>query len=206
MGSGITIPNQFIVNNEISNFFINRAHQAYEIVVNNISENQQSIINSEVINTQNVLQNSELLSTIQNDFDAEISPDGFHYVFNYNCDCCNSLLEAPEGFLLRTFEVVKSDEFWKNLFTINKFGIDEKGLESRIECFKMVVSDPSPWVFCNNCISKFKIDLEEHIGFMQAWIKKKGEYYPPKSDDIRKYLTEEEIKHITYSIVTIEIC
>jgi hypothetical protein len=203
MNSGITMPNQFIVNEHISMFFMNRANQLYSFMANNTSEKQQKLINNSIASNITELLKSDLGKRIKSDFQTEVHQNGFYFVFTYSCDCCNNLLEAPEGFLLRTFEVIKSIEFWKLIFNAQNLGKDEVGLSKRIEAFKRISTDPSPWVICNNCISTFEVDLEVNKAFMHEWIEKKGNYLPPKCNDVKNYLNQEEIEKILIGIVTI---
>lgn len=204
MNSGVTMHGQYIVNEKISQFFINRAFQVHKFMENKTSKKQRTIIINEIKSNLNPLLQSDLGKRIMSDVKAKVNPNGFRYVFNYNCDCCTMQLEAPKGYLLRTFEIIQSKKYWKYIFKTQSIGIDEEGLELRTEYFKRISSFKSPWVICDNCISIFDINLEENKKYMDEWVKQKGDYYPPKSGDFREFLSIDVIQKVSYDIVTIE--
>ncbi len=40
---------------------------------------------------------------------------------------------------------------------------------------------------------------------MEEWILQKGNFFPPNSDDFRKYLSPKELEEIGIKIVTVEL-
>lgn len=205
INSGITMPGQFIINEQISSFFINRGFSIYKLMEDKISDKQQDIINNEALSDIVKLMTTDLGKRIQDDFKAKINPSQLSSIFNYLCDCCSTSLEEPNGYLLRTFEIIRSQTYWEDTFNNNNYGIDKLGLESRVEYFKHVSSFTSPWVVCEKCIYMFNVDLKESKKIMYEWIQSRGERNPPQSDDFKKYLSEQEINNMIHNIVTIEL-
>jgi len=202
--SGIIVVSQFIVNEKINQFFINRASQVFKYMESKTSVKQKTKITNEFHANLPEFILTDLGKAIKKDLVADINPFGFKFVFNYNCDCCGTLISEPDGFLLRTFEIIKSTAFWKSEFLSQNIGVDKDGLAYRIEYFKQISSNKNPWIICDGCIEFFDVNLSESKKYMLDWIEKKGDYYPPQNDDFRKYLSMEEIENIMYKIVTIE--
>ena len=194
---------QFIDNGKISIFFIKRAEQIYKYVLNNISETEKAKISNEIKKAPQSFWNSDLGLTVASDFESEKVSFVPNEKFRYVCDCCLNPMEEPDGFLLRTFEIIKSKEYWEYAFSENGFGITEPDLEKRLDYFKEMSSSQTPWIICDNCISKFDINKKESEIMMKEWIMNKGKYKPPKSDDFRKYLVKKEIDEIGYNIATV---
>jgi len=143
---------QFIDNGKISIFFFNRAEQVYEHALNNISETEKTKIRKEIEKNSQHFWNSDLGITVASDFESEkislVPTEKFRYV----CDCCLNSMEEPNGFLLRTFEIVKSKNYWEYAFSKNGFGINEQDLKKRLDYFEEISSSQTPWVICDNCI------------------------------------------------------
>ena len=112
-------------------------------------------------------------------------------------------MEEPQGFLLRTFEIVKSPAYWEYVFKRDNLGKNEEDSEKRLEFSMEISSHISPWVICENCISKFEVNRSQSKLFMKEWLSKKGDYSPPKSDNYRKYLRDEEIELMVWSNITV---
>ena len=105
---------------------------------------------------------------------------------------------------LRTFEVIQFEKYWRFIFNQFGYGTDEIGLKARLEYFKRISSFESPWVICDNCIAKYFAKNTQNKLLMKEWAANKGDYQPPKNGDFRKHLNEENIKRISFIIVTVE--
>lgn len=201
---GITNPNQHIVNEKVSCFFTERAFDVYELMEKTISDNQKKKINTSIKKDIGSFLKTDLGKSVLKDVISPKDPN-LQHIFKYTCDCCTKEIEEPEGFLLRTFEFIQAKDYWKFIFSKQNIGIDEIGLKYRAEYFKVIASYKTPWIICNDCIPMFWVeDLENTKKYTQIWLEKKGDYLPPKYDDFRKYITQEEIEKIIFSIVTIK--
>lgn len=194
---------QFIADKNISEYFVNRAEQIYNLALSRISVGEIEKMKNEVFKNPVEFLKTDLGKTVSKDFDSKIIPFVYKKELNYNCDCCLKTMEEPDGFLLRTFEVIQSEEYWKFAFGRNNFTINDDDLSKRVEYFKEIASSQTPWVICEECITKFNVDHENSKLLMEEWISKKGNYFPPKCDDFRKYLTKKELEGLTFKIVTV---
>lgn len=194
---------QFIDNGKISLFFMERAKDVFNLALKNISENEQEKIVKEINKNSDDFWNSDAGKTVSMDMNSKIVQFEIDKRMRYVCDCCLTALYEPNGYLLRTFEIMESSQYWRFVFNINQYGIDKDGLDKRVKSFKDVASSPTSWVICDNCIDKFKIDKNKNKEYMKIWIAKKGKYTPPKCDDFRNYISEESITRILETIVTI---
>ncbi len=201
---GVTVNLQYIINEQISAYFINRSYQIYDNLNKNTSTKQKNIIDSEIKKNLDKLLEKDLGKILKQDLSAQIEAFEFDRTFLYNCDCCNKSIKEPEGYLLRTFELIQSEKYWRFIFNQMKFGIDEFGLKARLEYFKRILSFEPTWIICENCMEHYFSKNNKSKLYMNEWIAKKGEYEPPKSDDFRNYLTEDDLKKIGYIIVTVE--
>jgi hypothetical protein len=195
---------QFIANKYISSYFINRAEQIYNLSVSRISEQEQVKINNEVLKNQEKFWCSDLGMTVNDDFNSIIKSFKFNGKLSYVCDCCLKTMEEPEGYLLRTYETIQSEEYWRFVFDQNGLGINKEDLEKRIAYFKEITIQNSPWVICDDCISKFNVNREYNKNLMKEWISKDGFFSPPDSDDFRKYLPNEVFDKIAIIIVSVQ--
>jgi hypothetical protein len=194
---------QFIDNGKISLFFVERAKDAFQLALQNISEKEKGKIVEEIDRNSSTFWKSDAGKTVSKDLDSKIAPFEIDDRMRYVCDCCLTSLQEPNGYLLRTYEILKSASYWKFLFNTNEYGVDQTGLDKRVESFKVVASFTSPWVICDECIDKFDVDRTENKEYMNNWISKKGKYTPPQCDDFRNYLSEESIGRVLKMIVTI---
>jgi hypothetical protein len=123
--------------------------------------------------------------------------------FRYVCDCCGAPLVEPEGYILRTFEILLSGKFFKYHFERIGLTTSEEHLELRRTQFINIAEQTSPWIICDECIPMFDVNLKEAKQFTGEWIKSKGEVVIPKSDTFRKYLTSKQMESIAYNVVTV---
>lgn len=200
-----TIPfAQFISDNSITKYFVDRAEDVYNLTFSRISQKEKEKIQKVLLNNQTEFFKSDLGKTIYKDLNSKIIPFSFKSGMNYVCDCCLKSMEEPEGYLLRTYEIIQSIDYWKFVFKRNRLSIKGEDLNKRVEYFTKIASSQTPWVICDDCISKFKIDLNLSKAFMVEWITKKGKFFPPKCDDAKKYLTSKNIEEIGIMIVSVE--
>jgi hypothetical protein len=194
---------QFIDNGKISLFFLSRAEKIYHLVLKNISEKEREKIIEEINKKPQEFWDSDLWKSVSSDIDSKITPFVIDTQMNYVCDCCLSPMTEPEGYLLRTYEVIQSPLYWEFTFKNNGFGIDQVGLEKRIDYFKQIASYQIPWVICDECITMFDINIRKSKTYMDTWVSSKGNFRPPKCDDFRSYIDIEGMNNISRIIVTV---
>lgn len=77
------------------------------------------------------------------------------------CDVCNCPLNASDGYLLTTREIVTNSDYWYICFRVS---IEIKGhpysavksMASRI--LTRTASNDTPWMLCDTCVDMFPID------------------------------------------------
>ncbi len=201
---GITTQPQYILNNALSSFLITRAQDIFLNLKNSTSARQKQVINSEIEKNLESIIDSDLGERIKQDISAKISPMEFDQTFYYQCDCCNKDMREPDGYLFRTFEILQSENYWRDQFNLNNIGTDENGLKVRIEYFKSIAFQETPWVVCEECSAKYFSTRSENKEFMRRWIELRGDYLPPKCGDFRNVLNEDEIHQLIRTVLTIE--
>lgn len=195
---------QFIASEYISSYFVNRAEQIYNLSSSCISKQETDKIANEILKNQERFWNSDLGLAVRKDLKSEIKPFIFNKKLSYVCDCCLKSMEEPEGYLLRTFEIIQSEDYWRFVFELNGFGTSKEDLEKRLNYFKEIAGYQSPWVICDACIPKFRTDREYNKILMKEWISQNGVFTPPKSDDFRNYLSNEIFNKIAVIIVSVK--
>ncbi len=201
--NGITSLTQYIDDPELKNYLIARAEFVYEYFKSQISDKQLNTIQKSTERRIDIIKSSDLGRRLKQDYTATINTDSFINSFNYLCDCCENEISEPEGYLLRTFEIILSKKYFSNFFKKNGLDRSKEHLEIRLEMFKHISSQNKPWVVCEKCNNQFEFNKEQAKNFMNKWIKNKGDYAPPKSRNFRKHLTKEQIKQIEHTIVTV---
>ena len=194
---------QFIDNGMFSLFFLDRAEKIYQLALSKISPQEQEKIVTEINKTHQEFWNSDAGKSVSSDLDSEIAPFEIDNRMKYVCDSCLASMQEPDGYLLRTFEVIQSPSYWEFTFHRNQLGIDQDGLNKRIDYFKQIASSQTPWVICDNCISKFDVDRQKRKLDMGDWIASKGTFKPPKCDDFRNHIDNNTMNKISQIIVTI---
>lgn len=194
---------QYIDNGKFFLFFLDRAEKIYQLALSEISIKEQEKIVTEISNKPQEFWKSDAGKSVALDLDSNIAPFEIDNHMKYLCDCCLSSMEEPDGYLLRTFEVIQSAYYWGFAFQRNELGLDKDGLDRRIEYFKEISSSPTPWIICDKCISMFDIDRIESKSFMNRWISLKGNFEPSKCDDFRNYVDDAMMKRISEIIVTV---
>ena len=195
---------QFIANQYISSYFVNRAEQIFNQSSSRISKQETDKIAKEILKNQETFWNSDLGFTVSKDLKSEIKPFIFNKKLSYVCDCCLKSMEEPEGHLLRTYEIIQSEDYWRFVLELNGFGTGKEDLEKRLNYFKEIACYQSPWIICDDCIPKFNTDREYNKTLMKEWITQNGVFIPPKSDNFRKYLSNEIFNKIAVIIVSVK--
>ncbi|MHC9089997.1 hypothetical protein ACXIHB_15035 [Tenacibaculum sp. IMCC1] len=195
---------QFVDNGKVALFFMERAKAVFQLALSRISKKEQEKIIQEINKDTDQFWKSDAGSSISKDMQSNIVSYEVDERFRYVCDCCFESLYAPSGYLLRTFEIIQSSKYWRNIFIDKNYGVDNVGLEKRIEAFKSVTSSPSPWVICDKCIDWFDVERDENKEYMNNWISDKAKYIPPKCDDFRNYISEEGVNQMLNMIVSIQ--
>ncbi|WP_051197542.1 hypothetical protein [Flavobacterium soli] len=195
---------QYIDNGKISLYFLDRAEKIYRLALSRISEEEQVKILTEINKNPENFWDSDAGKSVSSDINSEIRPYKVDERIKYVCDICLDSMREPEGHLLRTYEIVISEKYWKYIFSNNNFGIDKEGLKKRLDYFIEVSSSPTPWIICDKCISMFDIkDIEKNKAYMNKWFSTKGKFRPNKCGDFRNYLDNDEIKKIPEMIAGI---
>jgi len=188
---------QYIDNGKISLYFLDRAEKVFNLALSRISEQEQEKILLEISKSSMKFWNSDAGKSVLSDINSEVKPYKVDQKMNYVCDICLTSMNEPEGYVLRTYEIIKSQNYWKFIFTRNSFGTDKEGLKQRLDYFKEISSSPTPWIVCDKCISMFNLkNIEKNKDYINKWISTKGKFKPNKCGDFRNYLDEEEIKSI----------
>lgn len=203
LGHGSTLLGQYIVRPEITDYLIWRSEAIYEHAKKVISPKQNDVIEEYFKSNLERIQGIDLGKRLMEDSTAEIKNYGYDTSFRYVCDCCGSPIVEPQGYLLRTFEIILSKKFFKYYFERNGLGISKEDLELRQHHFMHLAEQSSPWMICDVCIPMFDVNLKKAKAFTEEWIKSKGEFIPPKSENFRDHLTSEQIKVIAYNLVTV---
>ncbi len=177
--SGNTLLGNFIDDPDISSYLVNRAELVYAFFKEHLSKKQSDLITNFAITNSEKIQKTDMGKRISQDFTAKINPYNFVPSFNYTCDCCGTQLSEPDGIILRTFEIIRSKEFFKKQFENLQLEINEEHLKVRLEYFKQISSQTTPWVVCGKCDYMFEYDPVEAKSFMVEWINFKGDYVPP---------------------------
>jgi hypothetical protein len=203
LGYGSTLLGQYIARQEVVEYLLWRSEAIYKHAQDAMSVNQHNVILDYFQKNYNRIQAMDLGKRLEEDSKAEIKSYVFDSSFRYVCDCCGKAMVEPEGYLLRTFEILLSKKFLQYYFNRNGLTTTKEDLELRQDHVSQLASYPSPWMICDDCITMFDLDLEEVKSFAVEWIKSKGEFIPPKSDNFRDHLTSEQIDTIAYTIVTV---
>lgn len=203
LGYGSTYLGQHIARQEITEYLLWRSEAIYKHAHGAISSNQHNVIHEYFKNNIDRIQAADLGKRLQEDSTAEIRSYGFDSSFRYVCDCCTKSMTEPEGYLLRTFEILLSEKYFKRYFELNGLSTTKEDLEVRQLHFMHLAGYTSPWIICEDCIPLFDVDLKETKTFAEEWIKSKGTFIPPKSDNFRNHLTKEQLEKIVYTIVTV---
>jgi hypothetical protein len=193
---------QYIDDPKFSKYLIDRSAAIYEYVIENTSVGQSDIIQKHFEQNAEKIMATDLGKRIKQDYSAEIVTFVPDLSFKYACDCCARQIAEPEGYILRTFEILLSAQYWKQYFRLANLDDIGKHASGRVDHFKAIAGQDSPWVVCEVCIDLFDIDKNLAKEFMSEWIMNKSKYSPPKSENFRDHLTEAELKFIAKNITT----
>jgi len=104
------------------------------------------------------------------------------------CDICNGKVTSPDGYLLTTREVVSTPAYWQHYYQYHKGEFDVLGVLSfdgfcqnpllRASCVNAVAGQRTPWMVCENCISKFAVDREKTRAYARQWWQNRA-FQPP---------------------------
>jgi len=203
LGFGSTLLGQYIEYPALTEYLIGRAESIYEYAKDALSKKQQDVISEYFKNNFEKLKGLDLGKRLKDDSTAAIIHFDYDVDFKYVCDCCGKSMREPEGYVLRTFEILLSAEFFKYYFERSGLTNSKEDLDLRQQHFIHLAEQNSPWVICEECIIMFDVNLEETKKFAADWIQARGEYLPPKSDNFRQHLNQHQIEQIAYAIVTV---
>ena len=104
------------------------------------------------------------------------------------CDVCNGKVTSPDGYLLTTREVVSTPAYWQHYYQYHNSQFVTLGVLSyegfcrnprlRVSCVNAVAGQRTPWMVCENCISKFAVDREKARSYAMQWWQDKA-FQPP---------------------------
>lgn len=200
---GSTLLGQQIIRPELTDYLVWRAEAIYKHVHGAISEKQHKVIQEYFYRNFEKIQKLDLGKRLKDDSTAEIHQFAHDLSFKYVCDCCGKQMGEPEGYILRTFEILLSAHFFRYYFERNGLTTSKEDLEIRQHHFFQLAEQDSPWMICDECIPMFDVNLDEVKKYAVDWIRSKGEYLPPKSVDFREHLSEKQKEEICRIIVTV---
>lgn len=203
LGHGSTLLGQYIDRSEITEYLLRRSEAIYKYARSAISKNQQNVIHDYLRRNIDRIQAIDLGKRLKEDSTAEIRNYEHDSSFRYVCDCCGKPMVEPEGYILRTFEILLSDKFFKYYFERNGLTTSKEHLEFRQHHFIHLAEQTTPWMICDECIPMFDVNLKDAKRFAEEWINSKGAFIVPKSDNFRNHLTDEQLQVIVYNVVTV---
>lgn len=200
---GSTLMGQYIELPDLTEYLVERAEAVYKYAHGTMSEKQHNVILEYFQKNFERIQTLDLGKRLNEDRTAAIHQFAHDTRFKYVCDCCGKSLSEPDGFILRTFEILLSARFFKYYFDRIGLTTTKEDLDSRMQLFIQFAGQDSPWMICEECISMFDVNLEEVKEFAKKWIQSRGEYLPPKFDNFREHLSQTQMKDIALIIVTV---
>lgn len=203
-GSALTTL-QYLESEELSAYLVERAEVVYEHFQSTTSPTQIEVIRQHLQHNLEKINSSELGQRMIQDLKAEISPYVHDPSFKYLCDCCHKNMVAPEGFLLRTFEIIVSQPYWKFYFSMLGLTDPINDAALRGEYFIQIAGQEGPWTVCDQCIDMFAVDKVVSKEYMESWIAEKGGFFPPKCKNFREHVPQADLDALVYWLCTVSI-